>query len=1049
MSEIGGIERRAVAKLRSFALAMTMGLLPVLVTAQRYFFENISVQQGLPASKVYCALQDAYGLVWIGTEAGIASYDGNVVQNHGTAEGVARNGVRALLLNKDGHLWAGHLDGGITYYDGNHFQALELAPGMNSAVTGLVQTADGSVWASTAGHGVWRIDGPPTEDNVLNAAHFGKEQGIQDKLLSLTLLNDGRLCAVEDRGVVRQYDAASKTFKEMPLPGVDGVFRCTSLFQDGRGDLWVGTIGGGAFRFNAQGRRTGQFDPSNGLASGTVICFGEDGLGQVWIGTFDGGIGLVSESQVKGYSTNNGLHSRFVRCITKDREGNLLIGTNDNGLDIFKGDRFVSFGQDDGLTDPQVWAVMEDHQGRTWFGTDAGIVILSQQGDRSSVETITSQKGMLTTNFVRSLREDDNGRVWIGTENGGLLRFDPRTGKAQYDVELSSSLAEGKVTALEVGQTGELWIGGLNGLRRYIPGSGTVPTVYTEAEGLANNHVVAIFRDSNGTIWVGSTVNGITRIDNGVAHIVDLGKALTATCFTQDNDGRIWVGTEGQGVIVLENGKQVQQFTIDQGLLSNSIKALGKDQHGHVWIGTNKGLNKWRPKKGGFIAFTERAGFTGIEVKPNAVWTTLKGDLWFGTADGATRVGNEKETERAIAPLVAIRGWKVNLEDRPKTQAELDHDERNIRLAFGSVSLSDPAAVRYQYRLLGLDEDWEPITSATESYYPALPSGKYTFQVKAMDRSGLWSDPPAELQFQILPPWYRSWWFYTLLALGIGIVLFSYIKVRERQLRLRNQVLERKVEERTAEVVAQSQEIEGQKEQIEGLLLNILPKEISEELKDTGRATARRHENVTVMFTDMKGFTMAAEKMTPEELVNELDECFIQFDAIIGKYGIEKIKTIGDSYMCASGVPRPDPEHAVKSVLAAIEVRILMDNWHAERVAQGKQPWTLRIGLHSGPVVAGVVGKRKFAYDIWGDTVNTASRMESSGEPGEVNISGTTYELVKGVFECVHRGQVEAKNKGKIDMYFARRIKAEFSKDSAGQVPNDKLLERLGVGELV
>ena len=471
---------------------------------------------------------------------------------------------------------------------------------------------------------------------------------------------------------------------------------------------------------------------------------------------------------------------------------------------------------------------------------------------------------------------------------------------------------------------------------------------------------------------------------------------------------------------------------------------MGIDDHGHVWIGTSRGLNKWRPKKGGFIAFTERAGFTGLEVKPNAVWTTRTGDLWFGTVNGATRVGSEKGAERSIAPLVALRGWKVNLEDRSMTESRLSHSDRNVRIAFGSVSLSDPAAVRYMYKLDGLDEDWQPITTTAEAYYPALPPGNYTFQVKAMDRSGLWSDPPARLEFTILPPWYRSWWFYTALALVIGIVLFSYIKVRERQLRLRNQILERKVKERTAEVVAQSKEIEGQKGRIEDLLLNILPKEISEELKDKGKATARRHEKVTVLFTDMKGFTQAAEKMTPEELVNELDECFIRFDEIVGHYGIEKIKTIGDSYMCAAGVPTSDPFHAHKCILAALEVRDLMDDWRREREAQGKTPWILRIGVHSGPVVAGVVGKRKFAYDIWGDTVNTASRMESSGAPGEVNISGATYELIRDRFECESRGQVAAKNKGAIDMYFVRRIKPAYSADEQGTRPNDTFRREVG-----
>ncbi len=1024
------------------SIVLVTALISVIgASAQRYFFENVGVQEGLPASKVYAALQDGYGLVWVGTEAGLASYDGNTVFNHGTQEGVAPNGARTLLLDKAGHLWAGHLDGGITHYDGSRFRAFNLGKGMNSAITGMVQAADGQYWVSTAGQGAFRFAALPEDGDLIQATRFSEAQGIQNVLLGAVRLADDRLCFVEDKGTIRTWE--NEGFAELRLPGWQGLFVCNTIFQDSRGAIWLGTRGGGAFKF-AQGK-VEQYSPENGLASGAVYCFGEDDEGQVWVGTMDGGVSMIGEKGVRTFRKSNGLHGTFIRCIERDREGNLLIGTNDGGLDIFKGDRFVSFSTTDGLIDPQVWAVVEDDNGRPWFGTNAGIVILSGREDGGILRTISAQQGMLTDNFIRCLREDDKGYMWIGTDHGGLLRYDPRTDKVTNDIEISATMAEGKITALETGQSGELWVGGLNGLRRYLPGSGTPPTLITEAEGLAGNHVVSIYRDNKGTIWVGSTVKGVTRIDNGQAKTVDLGRSFTATAFVQDTDGRIWVGTEGQGIIVLENGKEAQHFTEAEGLLSNTIKALGHDRQGHIWIGTNKGLNKWRPKKGGFIAFTERAGFTGIEVKPNAVWTTKAGDLWFGTANGATRVGSEKGDERSIAPLVALRGWKVNLEDRPMKDDQLAHNDRNVRIAYSSVSLSDPGAVRYMYMLQGLDDDWQPITTETDAYYPALPPGHYTFQVKAMDHSGLWSDPPAEYEFTILPPWYRSWWFYTALALVIGVGLFSYIKVRERQLRLRNIILERRVEERTAEVRAQSKEIEGQKVRIEDLLLNILPKEISEELKENGKATARRHNEVTVMFTDMKGFTQVAERMTPEELVNELDDCFIGFDEIIGRYGIEKIKTIGDSYMSACGVPKADAHHAIRAVAAALEVRELMHAWHHKHAAAGRQPWSLRIGLHSGPVVAGVVGKRKFAYDIWGDAVNTASRMESSGEPGEVNISGATYALVAEYFECDHRGQVEAKNKGRIDMYFVRRLKGPYSANSSGTKPNAALLARLGV----
>ena len=212
--------------------------------------------------------------------------------------------------------------------------------------------------------------------------------------------------------------------------------------------------------------------------------------------------------------------------------------------------------------------------------------------------------------------------------------------------------------------------------------------------------------------------------------------------------------------------------------------------------------------------------------------------------------------------------------------------------------------------------------------------------------------------------------------------------------------------------------IEIEQKRSEELLLNILPSEVAEELKQKGSADAKQFDDVTVMFTDFKGFTKISEKLTPSELVAEIDTCFKAFDHIIHKHNIEKIKTIGDAYMCAGGLPVINKSHASDVVKAAIEIQHFMQQHLKERELQGKEIFEIRIGIHTGPVVAGIVGVKKFAYDIWGDTVNTASRMESSGEVGKVNISGSTFELVKDQFNCIHRGKISAKGKGEIDMYF-------------------------------
>lgn len=226
-----------------------------------------------------------------------------------------------------------------------------------------------------------------------------------------------------------------------------------------------------------------------------------------------------------------------------------------------------------------------------------------------------------------------------------------------------------------------------------------------------------------------------------------------------------------------------------------------------------------------------------------------------------------------------------------------------------------------------------------------------------------------------------------------GYILYSFVKTRK----------------------SAEKEIQESKKQSEELLLNILPAETALELKQKGSADAKYYDEVTVLFADIKNFSAIASETSPQILVNELHESFKAFDEVISKYSIEKIKTIGDAYLCASGIPVKNPEHAFEVVSAARE----MLNAIQKRKANNKGiHFEFRVGIHTGPIVAGVVGIKKFAYDIWGDTVNTASRMQQNGEPNRINISQSTYDLVKGKFNCEYRGEIDAKNKGKLKMYF-------------------------------
>jgi adenylate cyclase len=248
---------------------------------------------------------------------------------------------------------------------------------------------------------------------------------------------------------------------------------------------------------------------------------------------------------------------------------------------------------------------------------------------------------------------------------------------------------------------------------------------------------------------------------------------------------------------------------------------------------------------------------------------------------------------------------------------------------------------------------------------------------------------------------------FILMAL-IALVLFNSFYSKKKA----NKDLENK-----------NQIISAEKERSDKLLLNILPSGVAEELKEKGSAEPKLFEHATVMFTDFVNFTGISQQLNPKELVNEIHYCFKAFDEIMELTGMEKIKTIGDAYMAVCGLPVEDPRHAHKAVSAAIAVRDFIESYKTERMKENKPYFNLRVGVHSGPIVAGIVGVKKFAYDIWGDTVNTAARMEQKSDAGRINISGVTYNLIQDEFDCEYRGMIEAKNKGSIDMYFVLATK--------------------------
>lgn len=468
---------------------------------------------------------------------------------------------------------------------------------------------------------------------------------------------------------------------------------------------------------------------------------------------------------------------------------------------------------------------------------------------------------------------------------------------------------------------------------------------------------------------------------------------------TETRNGDVWVTTNHQtGILRLQpNGSYLyDSLPIIRADVSD-IFSIYEDPEGVVWLGGTEALLRYDPK----VKKNYHLPFYAIVRKVTVNHDSVL--FWGAFAD-----------ENGVTVF-----------EQPESYVhQLPYSTNHFTFEFAAPFFDAPERTLFSWQLEGQDAEWTQWTDEYSAVYTNLREGSYKFKVRARNIYGTISYI-GEYRFIILPPWYRTIWAYILwFALGLAGI-WTIVKLNSRRLEAANRVLEKTVEERTAEISAQKKQIEEEQEVSENLLLNILPKETASELKRNQAVKPRYFDQVTVLFADIEGFTRFAEQRSPEDLVKDLHEVFTRFDEITTACGIEKIKTIGDAYMCAGGLPLPDEKHAVRVVEAALAMQEFVEQLNRKKIAEGRPAFRVRIGIHSGPVVAGIVGTRKFQYDIWGDTVNAAARLESAGESGKINISGVTFELVKAHFHCTPRGMIEVKGKGKIEMYFVRKPVAE------------------------
>lgn len=798
---------------KALILWICLGSLPV--SGQKFYFDQFSVSDGLAQSTVYQMIQDRNDVYWFGTRAGVARFDGTSFLNYSASDGLAENGVRAICEDRNGLIWFGHTGGGISVYDGSTFANISSPAKLNnSTITSILMDTAYNLWFTTEGAGVLLLSNPGASPDQIQFEQFSGSE-LSDQLYGHHLDQDGRVYFVSDLGV-KYYNQDSSRYVHLQVKDVPNVYQTTSILIDSKGRTWIGKYHGGLYRYNPDTDSTIMFDlVKAGLKSNWVSALLEDGHGNIWAGTFEGGVVRIgTDNSLAIYNNQNGFAGLKIWSMLEDHEGNILFGTNDNGVCVYKGDGFISYYKDDGLISSQVQAILQRSDGSFWFGTNRGISILDPESDGGVMHDFDQLK----TDGIAFLKKDRVESIWIGTDISGVYSYH-RNGRIRKDQQLNNLIGAYKpVLAMEVDRDNCLWIGVLDGLIYYDIDRQQVINKFTQLDDrLKGNHITALFIDSDNRVWIGHDEKGLTLVEEGEFVDLQLGFDFTPLCLAEDLEGTFWIGTEGRGVIHYDADRRevIHTYTAEAGeLLADLINQVNVDRFDNIYVGTNKGLNIYFRNQDRFYAYTSRSGFVGIETKPNASYVDRAGDLWFGTVEGVTKFHPSEESSPAGEPAVHITGLDVNNAPVSMDQGlSLSHRQNSIVFEYGSVTLN-PDEVLYQIMLEGIELDWRLPDRNTRAIYPALPHGRYTFLVKARNSAGVWNQDPASFSFIIRPPLYLTWYFNLSVAIILVLIVFSYVKIRERALKRENLILEGKVKERTAIVVAQKEELAKKNEDI-------------------------------------------------------------------------------------------------------------------------------------------------------------------------------------------------------------------------------------------
>lgn len=817
-------------------------------------FEHITTQDGLSQSTVRCILKDSQGLMWFGTADGLNKYNGYYFRpykhDRRDSHSIIGNDIHSLCEDDSGNIWVG-TDLGLSIYDraknrfnNDHIINQYQTSARFQQIDEIYQDSKKLFWIVPHDNGVYRLN--PETNEVTHFKHDSSDGNSLSSNMVRALLEDhrgniwfgmegtGADCYLVQTGQLLHFSGGS----DKPGSLVDNQIR--NLVEDHHGNIWFGCRNSVLSVLMKDAYDSGQFiryaHPAEKLNSlgnhaiSSLICDREGGL---WIGTINGGLNYLNpdSNMVYHYGTESGdlnsLNNNSVQSLYEDDLGDIWIGTHAGGINVihFTNQAFHHYenvpGDSPSLSYNAVTDFAEDQDGSVWIGTDGG-GLNRFEPTTGYFENYQPENSNSIVNAVLCVCIDQKNRIWLGTWGGGIRLFDKEKKTFKQAAIANGSLSEDYIFDLIEDRHGKLWLASLrNGLIQFDPETSQFQIFNQQNSGLIYNHVEVLKEDREGNLFIG-TIYGLSIFSprSGKMENYRQGEQSDSclsngfvTCFYEECSSKMWIGTMNGLDLFNKKTKTFQHFTWRDGLPSNSIQSIEKDNTGCLWISTNNGLCKMDLAQKKFYHYTSEDGLQGSEFIKKSSHRTKDGQMFFGGVNGFNMFCPSKLKENKNIPPVVLTDF--HLLNKPVdfnnpaapfhkqisllNEIKLSYKQNVFMLTFAALNYVSSSKNRYMYMLEGFDSQWN-ISPMRIAIYTNIKPGKYVFRVKGSNNDGVWNDEGVSLGITITPPFWRTSWFRSIMAILCVIAVILVIQLRIQWLQKQNMILEKKVTDKTCDL---------------------------------------------------------------------------------------------------------------------------------------------------------------------------------------------------------------------------------------------------------